>query len=85
VICSLKTTNKINFSACQRISNINCMNYDHNQFFGLFKFHSGYVKFYLNSPKGYNRKIINAQTAINKHIVGPQFQTFTDIENVECS
>jgi len=26
-------------------------------------FHSGYWKFYLNSPKGYSRKIINAQTA----------------------
>jgi len=39
-----------------------CMNYDHNKKFGLLKFHSGYGKFYFNSPKGYNRKIINAQT-----------------------
>jgi len=39
-----------------------CMNYDHNKKFGLLKFHSGYGKFYLNSPKGYSRKIINAQT-----------------------
>ena len=62
VICSLTTTTKINFSASQRISNMNCMTYDHNQLFGLFKFHSGYGKFYLRSPKGYNRKIINAQT-----------------------
>jgi len=38
------------------------MNYDHNQFFGQFKFQSGYRKLYLNSPKGYSRKIINAQT-----------------------
>ena len=39
-----------------------CMNYDHNKKFGLLKFHSGYGKFYFNSPKGYTRKIINAQT-----------------------
>jgi len=39
-----------------------CMNYDNNKKFGLLKFLSGYGKFYLNSPKGYSRKIINAQT-----------------------
>jgi len=39
-----------------------CMNYDHNKKFGLSKFHSGYGKFNLNSPKGYSLKIINAQT-----------------------
>ena len=39
------------------------MNYDHNKKFGLLKFHSGYEKFNLNSPKGYSLKIINAQTA----------------------
>ena len=39
-----------------------CMNYDHNKKFGLLKFHSGYRKVYLNSPKGYGRKVINAQT-----------------------
>ena len=44
------------------ISNMICMNYDHNKKFGLLKFHLGYGKFYFNSPKGYNRKIINAQT-----------------------
>jgi len=33
--------------------------------FGLLKFHSGYEKFNLNSPKGYSRKIINAQTDDN--------------------
>jgi len=44
-----------------------CMNYDHNKKFGLLKFHSGYVKFYFNSP-GYNRKIINAQTDSHVHI-----------------
>jgi len=43
-----------------------CMNYDHNKKFGLLKFHSGYGKFYFNSPKGYNRKIINAQTDFMK-------------------
>jgi len=35
--------------------------YDHNHL-GLFIFQSGYRKFYLNSTKGYSRKIINAQT-----------------------
>jgi len=50
----------------ESISNINCMNYDHNKIFGLFKFQSGYRKFYLNSPKGYSRKIINAQTALHR-------------------
>jgi len=39
-----------------------CMNDDHNRKFGLLKFHSGYGNFYFNSPKGYTRKIINAQT-----------------------
>ena len=39
------------------------MNYDHNKKFGLLKFHSGYGKVNLNSPKGYSLKIINAQTA----------------------
>jgi len=37
------------------------MNYDHNKKFGLLKFHSGYEFFYLNSPNGCGRKIINAQ------------------------
>ena len=41
-----------------------CMNYDHNKKFGLLKFHAGYEKFNLNSPRGYSLKIINAQTAI---------------------
>ena len=40
------------------------MNYDHNKKFGLLKFHSGYGKFNLNSPKGYSLKIINAHTAV---------------------
>ena len=39
------------------------MNYDHNKKFGLFQFQSGYRKLYLNSPKGYSRKNIKAQTA----------------------
>jgi len=41
------------------------MNYDHNKKFGLLKFYSGYGKVYLNSPKGYSLKIINAQTGHN--------------------
>ena len=48
-------------SANQRISNVNCMNYDHNKNVGLFEFHLGYRKFYINSPKGYSGKIIYAQ------------------------
>ena len=43
-----------------------CMNYDHNKKFGLLKFHSGYGKFNLNSPKGYSLKIINAQTDVRQ-------------------
>ena len=43
------------------MSNMSCMNYDHNKKFGLLKFHSGYGKFDLNSPKGYSLKIINTQ------------------------
>ena len=38
-----KKTTKIKLSASQRISNKNCMNYDHNKTFGLFKFQSGSV------------------------------------------
>jgi len=41
----------------------NCMKYDHQNNFGLFKFQSGYRKIYLNSPIGYSRKQIYAQTA----------------------
>ena len=43
-----------------------CVNFDHNKFFGLFKFQSGYSKFNLNSPKGYSWKIINAQTELGQ-------------------
>jgi len=46
------------------------MNYDHNKMFGLLKFHLGYGKFNLNSPKGYSLKIINAQTASNNKVMG---------------
>jgi len=52
----------IKISASQLISNMICINYDHNNKFELLKFHSGYVKFNVNSPKGYSLKIINAQT-----------------------
>jgi len=40
------------------------MNDDHNQFWGLNKYQSGYSKLYLNSPKGIGRETINAQTAM---------------------
>jgi len=52
------------------------MNYDHKKKFGLLKFHSGYGKFYLNSPMGYCRKIINAQTVWRlsvSHIMSAQY------------
>jgi len=61
---SQENTSKIKISASQLISNIICRNYDHNKKFGLLHFHSGYRKIYFNSPKGYIRKIINAQTDI---------------------
>jgi len=61
-MCSLENTSKIKISASQLISNMICMNYDNNKKFGLLQFHSGYGNFYLNSPKGYSKKIINAQT-----------------------
>ena len=51
-------------SASQRISIKNCINYDHNKKFGLFKFQSSYRKLYLDSSKGYSWKIINAQTVL---------------------
>jgi len=56
-----RNTTKIRISAIQRISNMNCFNYDNN-IFGLFQFQSGYRKYYFNSPNGLSRKIINAQT-----------------------
>ena len=43
------------------------MNNDHDKKFGLLKFHLGYGKNYFNSPKGYSRKIINAQTGNNNN------------------
>ena len=46
------------------MSNMICMNYDHNKKFRLLKFYSGYWKFNSNSPKGYGLKKINTQTAI---------------------
>ena len=55
----VKNTNKIKNSVRQRISNMNCMNYDHNQFLGLFKFQSGYRKHYLNSSMGYHHVVLN--------------------------
>jgi len=58
-----KNTTKIKICASQHIFNVNCMNDDHNKNLGLFKFQSGYWKFYLNSSKGYSKNIINAQTS----------------------
>jgi len=57
-------TRKIKISTSQLISNMICMNYNNNKKFELLKFHSGYGKFNLNSPKGYSLKIINAQTDV---------------------
>ena len=45
------------------------MNFDHNKKIGIFKFLSGYRKLYLNSPKGYSRKIINVQTVLESLLV----------------
>ena len=71
----------IKISASQRISVKNCMNYDHNKNVGLFKFQSGYRKLHLNNPKGYSRKIFNAQTAIHVSLkglfMGPSLSIFT--------
>ena len=58
----VKNTTNIKISVSQRISKMNCINYDHNHFFGLFKIQSGNIKFFLKSPKDYSRKIIHAQT-----------------------
>jgi len=51
------------------------MKYDHNNNVGLFKFQSGYRKIYLNSPKGYCRKIINAQTGLTLYVLGSVGET----------
>jgi len=49
------------------------MNYDHNKNFGLFKFHSGYRKFYLNSPTGYSQKQLTRRLKLTismcRHII----------------
>jgi len=62
-----------------------CLNYDHNKKFGLLKFHSGYGKFNLNSPKGYSLKIINAQTGqyIAKILTKKQLNIKTQLSKVE--
>jgi len=57
-----KNYNQNQISASEHISIKNCMSYDQNKTFGLFKFQSGYRKLNFNSPKGYSQKIINAQT-----------------------
>jgi len=41
---------KIKISASHCISNMNCIIYDQNHFFWLFKFQLGYRNLYLNSP-----------------------------------
>jgi len=38
--------NTTKYSASQRISNMNCMNYDHNKIYWLFEFQSGYRKLF---------------------------------------
>jgi len=58
-----KKNNKKNSASLQRISNMNGMNYDHNNNSGLFQLQLGYKKFYLNSPKCYSLNINNVQTA----------------------
>jgi len=63
-MCLKENTSKVKINSSQLISNIICMNYDHNKKFGLLKFHLGYGKFYLNSPNDYIRKMNNAQTEI---------------------
>ena len=62
----VKNTTKIKIIAGQRIFVMNCMNYDHNKKFRLFKFQSGYRKLYFNSPRAIVEKIINVQTAITE-------------------
>jgi len=57
------------------------MNYDHNKKFGLLKFHSGYGTFYFNSPKGYNRKIINAQTGYCYYLID-RMEDFLSVSKV---
>jgi len=52
------------------------MNYDHNKDFGLSKFLSGYRKFYLNSQKGYSRKI-----RLNNHLQWHIIKLFVIIFN----
>jgi len=69
-----KNTTTIKISASQHISNMNFMNYDPNKYFGLFKFQSGYRKFYLNIRKGYSRKIhmqtdVTLKTLCDRHII----------------
>jgi len=59
------------------------MYYDHNKKFGLLKFHSGYGKFNLNSRKGYSLKIINAQTALVKHLEALSYLV-TELSFVQC-
>ena len=59
-----KTQARLKINASQLISNMICRNYANNKKFGVLQIHSGYEQFYLNSPKGYSRKIINAQTGL---------------------
>ena len=56
------------------------MNYGNNKIFGLFKFQSGYRKFYLNSPNGYSGKIINMQTVRNQQKTNIEQETKTGNE-----
>jgi len=58
------------------------MNYEHNKNFGLFKFQPGYRKLYLNSPEGYSRTIINAQTELKATIFVHQVRPL-DVVNIK--
>ena len=79
----VNNTYKIKISASQRISIKNCMNYDHNKMFGLFK--SGYRNLYFNSPMGYSRKITNTQTADNSLVIIYYFLFKTNRNFFKCS
>jgi len=60
-----------------------CMSYGNNIKFGLLQFHSGYGNFYLNSPKGYSWKIINAQTALVIVVKGLKTMLYRNIRTIK--
>jgi len=62
----VKSTPKINISAIQGISHINCMNLTQIKSLGYLNFSRAIKFFYFNGPKGYIREINNAQTGWQK-------------------